>query len=128
MTKERAFATKLVELSGGQKISPLPFNVDNKGYDGSERFDEIPVWNDLSWDVKTSRELVQPLCKRYGITPEEAIRDNRNMASTTSNAVNNDENDNNNDDDNDNNNNNNNNIINNNEKNNNNDDLKKRQA
>jgi hypothetical protein len=42
---------QLIGLNAGEKIKPLAANVDNDGYEGTDRFLEEPQWNDLSWTL-----------------------------------------------------------------------------
>jgi hypothetical protein len=79
MTRDRAWASKLIELNGGTKCKPLHFNVDNAGYDGSKRFTGNPEWNDLYWSVKELRQLVLPSCEKFNIDPETAIPDDSKL-------------------------------------------------
>jgi hypothetical protein len=79
MTRDREWASKLIELNAGTKCKPLPYNVDNEGYDGSKRFTGIPKWNGLFWSVKELRQLVLPSCEKFHIDPETAIPDDSKL-------------------------------------------------
>jgi hypothetical protein len=73
MTRDPAWASKLIELNGGLKCKPLQYNVNNAGYNGSKRFTGTPDWNEMFWEVNELRELIRESCKRYSIKPEDAI-------------------------------------------------------
>jgi hypothetical protein len=38
-----------------------------------------PDCNVLEWPVATSRELIQPMCQKYGINTADVVPDNANM-------------------------------------------------
>jgi hypothetical protein len=48
MTKERDWASELIELNDGAKCKPLPYNVDNVDYTGAKKFVGPAQWNDLT--------------------------------------------------------------------------------
>jgi hypothetical protein len=73
MTRDPAWASKLIKLNGGVKCKPLQYNVNNAGYDGSKRFTGTPDWNAMFWKVNELRELIRESCKKYSIKPEDAI-------------------------------------------------------
>lgn len=73
MTRDRAWASKLIKLNGGTKCKPLHCNVSNAGYNGSTRFTGTPDWNGMFWEVNELRELVRVSCEKYGIQPEAAV-------------------------------------------------------
>lgn len=73
MTRDKAWASKLIKLNGGAKCKPLHCSVSNAGYDGSMRFTGTPDWNDMFWEVNELRELVRASCEKYGIKPEAAV-------------------------------------------------------
>mgnify|MGYP000370584386 CR=1 FL=1 len=61
ITTNKEWASTMVKLNGGAKIKPLFGNVNNGNYTnfGSLPKDEDAQWNDLTWDVKTLRELIR---------------------------------------------------------------------
>jgi hypothetical protein len=75
MTRDREWASELIQLNGGTKCKPLRCNVDNEGYDGSKRFTGNPEWNGMYWRVKELRQLIHHSCEKFNIKPETAIPD-----------------------------------------------------
>ena len=75
MTCKQDWASKLIKLNGGAKCKPLCYNVDNDGYDGSQRFMENPMWNGFFWNVEDLRGLVRPMCEKFNIAPETVVPD-----------------------------------------------------
>lgn len=45
ITQDEKWASELVGQNDGTKCKPLPFNVKNPGYDGSQHFVGLPLWN-----------------------------------------------------------------------------------
>lgn len=76
ITQKEEWASELAQLNGGTKCKPLPFNVDNLGYDGTKRFVGQPQWNSLFWPVKNLRDLVRFFCEKHMLDPIKAIPDN----------------------------------------------------
>lgn len=76
MTRDEEWASKLIKLNGGTKCKPLHCNVDNEGYDGSKRFTGTALWNGFYCPVKVLRELIRPMCQKYGLDEKEAVPDN----------------------------------------------------
>lgn len=72
LTKNTNWASKLVKLNGGTKIKPLYGNVDNTDYKEFSPFVGVPVWNELTWDVDTLRELIRPDCAENSIDPSDS--------------------------------------------------------
>jgi hypothetical protein len=56
LTRDQDWATTLVQLNCGSKIKPLIGNVDIRDYDGTNVFDEVPMWNAMDWSVTQLRE------------------------------------------------------------------------
>jgi len=79
MTRDRDWASELIKLNGGTKCKPLPGNVDNKGYDGVDRFKGTPEWNDMDWTVDELRHLVQKACTEFNFQPETVIPDHSKL-------------------------------------------------
>ena len=79
MTRDPSWASKLIKLNGGTKCKPLPYNIDNPDYDGSRRFTENPLWNELFWSEEELRESVRLICKKYDIAPETAVPDDAKL-------------------------------------------------
>lgn len=75
MTRDEAWASKLITLNGGVKCKPLPRSVDNEGYDGTQTFRETPKWNSMYWPVAKLRELVGPFCDKNNIDVTKVIPD-----------------------------------------------------
>jgi hypothetical protein len=62
----------LIELNGGTKFKPLPYNVDNVDYTGPKRFEGPAQWNDLFWLVEELRDFVKDFCQEHNLDPTEA--------------------------------------------------------
>jgi hypothetical protein len=75
LTYNKKWATKLVSRNGGVKIKPLAGNVDNEGYDGTDRCVGTPEWNGLPWSVAQLRELIGPFCLKHGLDKAEVVPD-----------------------------------------------------
>jgi hypothetical protein len=71
LTKNKEWASKLVQLNGRTKIKPLYGNVNNPDYKEFSPFFGVPVWNDLPWDVNILRELIRPDCVTSSIDPKD---------------------------------------------------------
>lgn len=79
MTTNKTWATTMVGLNGGSKIKPLYGNVRNQDYLLARSFTGVPDWNNLEWPVQTLRELIQPLCQKYGINAFDVVPDDAVM-------------------------------------------------
>lgn len=87
MTRDKDWASKLIQLNGGTKCKPLPTNVDNPGYSGDRRFAGEPKWNGLYWPVEQLRDYVRPFCEKHKINPSEAIPDDAKLTPGEANTI-----------------------------------------
>jgi hypothetical protein len=85
LVRSEQWATTLVGLNGGSKIKPLHGNVDNANYEITDPFQGVPQWNTLPWPVETLRELIRPVCVKYGIDPVAVVPDGAVMLPVTAN-------------------------------------------
>jgi hypothetical protein len=44
--------------------------VKNRDYNGTNVFDEVPMWNAMDWSVTQLRELIRPICVRNNLDTE----------------------------------------------------------
>lgn len=75
MTKDEAWASKMVKMNGGTKIKPLYGNVGNEDYAEDGSFSGEPDWKVSHWSVDTLRELVRPDCVKYSLDLTEVVPD-----------------------------------------------------
>jgi hypothetical protein len=75
LTRDQDWATTLIQFNDGSKIKPLIGNVDNRDYDGTKVFDEVPMWNAMDWSVTQLRELIRPMSVRNNLDPEIIVPD-----------------------------------------------------
>jgi hypothetical protein len=87
MTRDEEWASKLIKLNGGTKCKPLHCNVNNEGYDGSKRFTGTALWNGFYWPVGALRELIRPMCQKYGLDEKEAVPDNAKLTPGEANKI-----------------------------------------
>jgi len=73
MTKDADWASELIKLNGGTKCKPLPGNVRNQGYTGSQRFEGEAEWNSMELSVEEQREVVQDFCQKHDLDPIQVI-------------------------------------------------------
>lgn len=73
MTKDADCASELIKLNDGTKCKPLPGNVRNRGYTGSQRFDGEAEWNRMDLSVEEQREAVQDFCQKHDLDPIQVI-------------------------------------------------------
>ena len=75
LTRNRDWATTLVNLNGGAKIKPLHGNVNNTDYELTGDLTGVSDWDSLPWSVETLRELILPACQKHDMDPTKVVPD-----------------------------------------------------